>query len=313
MNKKIIISLILLLILLASLFLYMKKENGPEYSYSPYQVRVGSLLQTVDASGMVTPQNRLEIKSPIPGRVEEILVKEGSSVRRGEVLGWTSSTERAALLDSVRSLGKAELKRWEDLYRPTPIIAPIDGTIILKGMERGQSFSATDALFTMADHLIVKANVDETDISQVGSKQKAIIVLDAYPQNRIEGEVVHLAYDSTTTNNVTSYAVDILPQEVPPYMRSGMTANVTVVVSSLENILLIPSAALISEKGESFVLVKVKDEYQRKKIAVGNSNGQEVEVKEGLSDGDVIFIRSIAFSGKEFSGSPFMPSRGKRK
>lgn len=314
--KKIVIGVVVVIVIIIGVWSYftLRKEEV-NYSYTPYEVSIGTLSMSIDATGTVSPKNRLEIKSPIAGRIEEILVKEGEDVKKGAILAWTSSTERAALLDAVRTKGKEELDRWEDLYRPTPVIAPINGTLILKGMETGQSFSGTDVLFTMADYLIVKANVDETDIAQVANKQKAIILLDAYPQNEIRGSVTHVAFDSTTTNNVTSYSVDVLPDEVPSFMRSGMTANITIVVQATESVITVPQSAIIDDEGSSAVLIKNKDSYIPKRVTLGNSNGREIEVKEGLKPGDVIYIRSLALSGKQQGSNPFMPSggRGRRR
>lgn len=314
--KKIIIGAVVVIVLIIGAWSYLTlRKEEVSYSYTPYEVSIGTLSMSIDATGTVSPKNRLEIKSPIAGRIEEILVKEGEDVKKGAILAWTSSTERAALLDAVRTKGKEELDRWEDLYRPTPVIAPINGTLILKGMETGQSFSSTDVLFTMADYLIVKANVDETDIAQVANKQKAVILLDAYPQNEIRGSVTHVAFDSTTTNNVTSYSVDVLPDEVPSFMRSGMTANITIVVQATESVITVPQSAVIDDEGSPAVLIKVKDSYIPKRVTLGNSNGREIEVKEGLNSGDVIYIRSLALQGKQLGSNPFMPSggRGRRR
>lgn len=314
--KKIIIGAVVVIAIIIGAWGYLTlRTEEVAYSYTPYEVSIGTLSMSIDATGTVTPKNRLEIKSPIAGRIEEILVKEGEDVKKGAILAWTSSTERAALLDAVRTKGKEELDRWEDLYRPTPVIAPINGTLILKGMETGQSFSSTDVLFTMADYLIVKANVDETDIAQVANKQKAIILLDAYPQNEIRGKVTHVAFDSTTTNNVTSYLVDVLPDEVPSFMRSGMTANITIIVQSTESVITVPQSAIVDDEGSSAVLIKSKDSYIPKRVTLGNSNGREIEVREGLSSGDVIYIRSLALQGKQQGSNPFMPSgpRGRKR
>lgn len=313
MKKKIIVLVGLVIIGMGAGYFFSQGKDEVSYSYTPHEVRQGTLSMSIDATGTVTPKNRLEIKSPIAGRIEEIMVTEGEEVKKGTVLAWTSSTERAALLDAVRTKGKEEMKRWEDLYRPTPVVAPIDGTLILKGVETGQSFASTDPLFTMADYLIVKANVDETDIAQVTNDQRAIIVLDAYPNDKIKGTVTHVAFDSTTNNNVTSYSVDILPDEVPSFMRSGMTANITIIVKSEENLIIVPQGAIIEEKGESVVLVKEGSSYIPKIVVTGSSNGRQVAITEGLSVGETIYIRSLALKGKQQGSNPFMPSRGRRR
>src|SRR5262249_54993338 len=147
--------------------------------------------------------------------------------KKGQVMAWMSSTERAALLDAASARGEDELKQWEELYRPTPILAPIPGTVIARNVESGQTFTVSDAVLTMSDRLTVKAQVDETDIAQIALKQRASIVLDAYPQEKLDAIVDQIAYDAKTVNSVTTYVVDVLPRNTPKFMRSSMTANVT--------------------------------------------------------------------------------------
>ena len=109
----------------------------------------------------------------------------------------------------------------------------------------------------LSDRLIVKANVDETDIGKVEVGQLAIINLDAYSQTRVEAIVDHIAYESKTVSNVTIYEVDILPAKVPPLFRSGMSANVDIIDNRKENVLLIPLEAVIRKGNKTFVsLVK---------------------------------------------------------
>ncbi|RYZ62357.1 MAG: biotin/lipoyl-binding protein, partial [Proteobacteria bacterium] len=120
-----------------------KEEKKAQPTFREEVVERGNLDRTVLSTGEVLPQNRLEIKPPIAGRVEEVLVDEGDAVVKGQIIGWMSSTERAALLDSARAKGAAEVKRWEEMYRPTPILAPIKGTVILRSVEPGQTFTNT--------------------------------------------------------------------------------------------------------------------------------------------------------------------------
>ena len=165
---------------------------------------------TVITTGVVEPQNRLEIKPSISGRIEEILVHEGDHVRSGDVLAWMSSTERAALIDAARSQGNKELKYWEEVYKKTPLISPIDGEIIDRPVEPGQTVTTSDAVLVLSDRLVVNAQFDETDVGKVKIGQKAFITLDAYPDIQLDGVVDHIAYESQVINNVTIYDVDIL-------------------------------------------------------------------------------------------------------
>ena len=128
---------------------------------------VGDVEMTVVTTGVIEPQNRLEIKPSISGRIESILVKEGDQVKSGDVLSWMSSTERAALLDAARSQGEEAVKYWEEAYKKTPIISPIDGEVIVRSIEPGQTISTSDAMLVLSDRLVVSAQFDETDIDSI--------------------------------------------------------------------------------------------------------------------------------------------------
>lgn len=311
-TKKLIILISILVIALGAGIYFFVQKNRTEVVYREVTPKRGDLVLNVEASGTVSPQNRLEIKPPIAGRIDEVLVREGEVVKKGKVLAWISSTERAALLDSVRTQGEKEIKKWEDLYKPTPVIAPIDGTIILRNVESGQSFTNNDSIFTMADRLTVKAQVDETDIAQIKTGQRARIVLDAYPNNPVAGKVVHVAYDATVTNNVTTYTCDVLPDEVPDFMRSGMTANVSIEVSRKENVLRIPLTAVIQSPEGSRVRIKNGNKSSVIPVETGMEDGRLVEIVNGLSENDIVLIEETQkqYGTKAQSGSPFMPARG---
>lgn len=281
--------------------------------YHEVSVERGELRSTILATGVVQPENRLEVKPPIPGRIERILVEEGQRVHRGQILAWMSSTERAALLDTARAKGPAEVKYWEDAYKATPIIAPLAGIVILKAVERGATVTANDSVLSMSDRLIVRGNVDETDIAQVKLDQKVEIVLDAFPKNLIGGKVVRIAYDAKTVNSVTTYAIDVLPAEVPAFMKSGMTANVTFIVSVKDDALVLPAAAVKRDSGKSFVLVPgatPKDEPAQREIQIGITDGKRVEVASGLEENDVVLVAKVEPRKGGGPQSPFSPFGG---
>lgn len=307
MKKSLIIGAIVIIIGAIAFYSY-KKNKKAEITYSEYAVETGNIDITILATGTVQPKNRLEIKAPVAGRIDQVLIKEGSKVRKGQILAWMSSTERAAMLDAARSKGEEEYKKWSELYLPTPVLAPIAGTIILKSVEPGQTFTNTDAIFTMSDHLTVKAQVDETDIAQIKLNSKAVIVLDAYPKSPINAHVDQLAFDATTTNNVTTYAIDVKPEETPEFMRSGMTANVTFSVKSKTDILLIPAESMKVIDGKSVVVVKGEKGPVEYAISTGLSDGKKIEVTKGLKTGDVILIQDYSIGdGSKSSNNPFSP------
>lgn len=289
-----------------------KKRNSSNTTFQELQVARGDLQQTILSAGTVQPENRLEIKPPIPGRVEEVLVSEGQQVHKGQILAWMSSTERAALLDAARSKGNSELKKWQEYYRPTPVMAPISGTIILRSVEPGQTFTNNDSIFAISNRLTVKAQVDETDMAQIKLGLLADIILDAYPDIKTPGKVDHIAFEAKTVNNVTTYLVDVLPELIPDFMRSGMTANVTFHLGSKIGVLLVANEAIKYQGDKIIVLVpSLKGKPEEREIKTGLTNGNLTEVLSGLEEKDKVLVPQLISQGsdKDKGGGPFSSLR----
>lgn len=317
-KKKSLIKTLLILLVLGGAgyagYRYWQKKEAKKAlpTFREEVVERGNLDRTVLSTGEVLPQNRLEIKPPLAGRVEQVLVNEGDIVSKGQIIGWMSSTERAALLDSARAKGSEEVKRWEEMYRPTPILAPIKGTVILRSVEPGQTFTNTEAVLVLSDRLTVKAKVDETDLAQVKIGQRAVIVLDSYSKEPIEGKVDKIAFEAVTLSNVTTYTTDVVPLNTPSFMRSGMTANVTFYAETRENVLLVPTEAVRSEDANTFVLVKNPDPKGQplsKTVKLGLTDGKRTEIIEGLSEGETILISDVSLDDPSKVSNPFMPGR----
>lgn len=318
-SKKILLMAAALVLVSGGGYYFFRKETGSEAQFREVKIERGDMDITILSTGTVQPKNRLEIKAPVAGRIEEILVKEGQLIRKGQILAWMSSTERAAMLDAARAQGAEAYKRWSELYLATPVMAPISGTLILKNVEPGQTFTGTDAIFVMSDRLTVKAQVDETDIAKIKLREKATIVLDAYPDKPLEASVDQIAFDATTVNNVTTYIVDVLPGKTPEFMRSGMTANVTFTVASKKGILLVPNEALRVNEGRTMVMLKVPGQKQARptEIQTGVSDGRFTEVLDGLAEGDAVLVAEFKLGEKGGEGSspfgmPRIPRGGRR-
>ncbi|MFZ3231486.1 MAG: HlyD family efflux transporter periplasmic adaptor subunit [Pseudobdellovibrio sp.] len=304
----------LLVVVLASGLIW-NISSKPKTFYKEYVVARGDLQIKILTTGTVQPENRLEIKAPIAGRIDTVLATEGNRVKKGQILAWMSSTDRAALLDAARARGPEEVTRWEEIYKAMPIIAPLPGTIILRNIEPGQTITANDAIFAMSDRLTVKAQVDETDISKIKLHQKAELLLDAYPDQSISAVVDQIAFEAKTVNNVTTYVVDVLPAKVPDFLRSGMTANVRFEQQSRDNVLLVSADALIVSDGKTKVLVKGEgsNKPEEKEIQIGLSDGKRTEVISGLNENDVVVRVDISKLDKTSSSSPFSPFGTSRK
>ncbi len=312
MRAKTIIAAILSAGLIAGLFFYISRRHDEEETVYRINPLRSDISITVSAAGYVRPRNRLEIKPPLAGRVEEILLREGDTVKAGEIIAWLSSSERAALLDAARARGEEELRKWKEVYRPTPVIAPLDGFIIRRNIEPGQSIGAQEAVLVMADELIIRAQVDETDLRKIAIGQEAKITLDAHPREKISGVLEHIAYESEVVSNVTVYNVDIRPLQGFGLMRSGMNAMVEALIEKSENALLVPTSAIEERNGLKFLRVETGNGIERREVETGISDGSNTEIVSGLNVRDTLIISLEPGSGVAGRFRGGLPGMGNR-
>ena len=313
-NKRLLCTGVAVAVIIAAIILIKITRKPSGEIMQEVSPMFGNIQTAITSTATVQPQNRLEIKPPINGRIENILVNEGDMVKAGQTLAVMSSTERAALLDAAKLQGPDIVKYWEDVYRPTPLLSPIDGEVIVSKDYPGQTIISSDVVMVLSDHLIVQAQVDETDIGKIKLGQEATITLDAYPQIKIRGKVNHIYYESLIVNNVTIYQVDILPEKVPTVFRSGMSATVNITEKAKDNILTLPVAAVKRSKEGVFVLVDrgPNEKPEERKIEVGISDDKNVEIISGVNENDKVLMKSKKYVAPKSSAggtNPFMPSR----
>lgn len=213
------------------------------------------------------------------------------------------------------------------------ITSPIDGVVLNKAVEEGQTVAAsfsTPTLFTIARDLTdmrVIAKVDEADIGSVREGQRVTFTVDAYPDDVFEGKVTQVRQEATTESNVVTYQVVISAPNPDLKLLPGLTANVVIITSEKKNVVSVPSAALrftpnellISEEEsiqnvESKTKVWTKEGNVFKAIAVqtGVTNGSLTEVT-GIKVGQEI-ITEFTLTGGDApeaaqTTNPFMPGR----
>lgn len=226
------------------------------------------------------------------------------------------------------------------------ITSPIDGVVINKVVEEGQTVAAgfeTPTLFTIAADLTkmqVIADVDEADIGNVKEGQRVQFTVDAYPNDTFEGVVNQVRLgesdDSSTSTSsssstVVTYEVVITADNPDLKLKPRLTANVTIFTMVQENVLLVPNKALrfIPEPklmealsiqlednsssvkaGERFVWVKENNVLKTKAVTVGVSNNNNTEILSGLNEGEVVavdLVSDISVAAPSAERSPFMP------
>lgn len=145
---------------------------------------------------------------------------------------------------------KEEVQRAQTNLGYATITSPIDGVVLSKSVEEGQTVAAsfsTPELFTIAQDLTnmqVVADVDEADIGDVREDEKVSFTVDAYPDDTFEGVVKQVRQEATTTNNVVTYEVVISAPNADLKLKPGLTANVTIFTAERKGVLSVPSKAL---------------------------------------------------------------------
>ncbi len=312
-KSKIIIGILILLAVTVFVVIKIKGKGQGNEIIKEVNPTLGTIQTYISTTGTVYPKNRLEVKPPVGGRIESILVQEGDKVKIGQILAWMSSTERAALLDAAEGQGADVLAYWKQVYKPIALLAPIDGEVIVATTQPGQTVTTADAVIVLSDHLIVRAQVDETDIGKIKLKQGATITLDAYLNDKIDAVVDHIYYESETVNNVTIYKVDLVPTNEPEFFRSGMNATIDFKAEGRDNALLLPVEAVHKDKNEDYVLLKQANSNNPAKrvVKVGITDDKNYEILSGVTTADTVLLttKKYVFPGAGSSGSnPFLPN-----
>ena len=213
------------------------------------------------------------------------------------------------------------------------ITSPIDGVILSKSVEEGQTVAAsfnTPELFVIAQDLTdmrVIADIDEADIGGVKEGQRVTFTVDAFPEDSFEGAVTQVRQQATTESNVVTYEVVISAPNKDLKLKPGLTANVTIFTLEKENVLTVPSKALrfmpneaILQEGEKIedceaphkLWTKEGNVYKAHQVETGTTNGVLTEIVSGIEPGTEV-LADFDISGGESAmpeqqaGNPFMP------
>ena len=213
------------------------------------------------------------------------------------------------------------------------ITSPIDGVILSKSVEEGQTVAAsfnTPELFVIAQDLTdmrVIADIDEADIGGVKEGQRVSFTVDAFPDDQFEGRVTQVRQQATTESNVVTYEVVISAPNNDLKLKPGLTANVTIFTLEKNDVLAVPSKALrfhpneaLLQKGETIedcegdhkLWTKEGTVFKAHKVEVGTSNGIMTEITGGMKVGTEILTDFNVSGGaadaeQQQQANPFMP------
>lgn len=228
---------------------------------------------------------------------------------------YEEATNRLNQAETTYENAKATLKQAEVDLSYAYIYSPIDGVVLDRAVNTGQTVAAafsTPTFFTIAEDLTkmqVEVDVDEADIGQVRVGQQVNFTVDSYPNDTFTGTVSQVRLQPVVTANVVTYTVVVKAPNPDEKLLPGMTANITIIVAS-EKGLLVPVEAVNFQPDEELasymeisgdvanekqnVWIKSGDKIERRQISTGLSDGIYLIVKSGLSVGqDVILSASI--------------------
>ena len=252
-------------------------------------------------------------------------------------LSYTQAKEQVAS-------AKEEVQRAQTNLGYATITSPIDGIVLSKSVEEGQTVAAsfsTPELFTIAQDLTnmqVVADVDEADIGDVKEGERVSFTVDAYPDDTFEGTVKQVRQEATTTNNVVTYEVVISAPNADLKLKPGLTANVTIYTAERKGVLSVQSKALrFTPQKETVGKMKILDQTGNAKnkvwtiegnsivahkVNIGMTDGTNTQILNGISAG-VKVVTGLNVTGGEQDDaqpnasserSPFAPGpRGKKK
>ncbi len=264
------------------------------------------------------------------------LVKDGSvAVSDYDTYATAAASARAAVGAAAGSVAQAKgaYDQAQTNLNYTTITSPVDGIVISRVVEVGQTVTAsmsTPTLFTIAQDLTkmqISATVDESDIGKVHEGGNATFTVDAYPETHFSGTVTQVRNAATTVSNVVTYSVIVAVDNSELKLKPGMTANVTFVAATRENVLKISTACLRFrpktadgknieagrlETGKKRIYVLVGGKPQPVVITTGIGNDKETEVSSGdLAEGaEVILEAQTGTAAKATSTNPLGTSRG---
>ncbi len=290
---------------------------------------------TVTSASEATLQflNKQMLRTDQGGTVLSIAVRNNQRVQKGQSLLVIDNPDLNTQLnqfafkqsDSARQRDNAQ-KQLDNLT----VTAPFDGVITNLTVYQGDEIRSGQALLTIFDpnQLQMQISMDELDIVKIQTGQPVDISLDALTEtvrNPLQGEVIKIAMEGTSTNGVTTYPVDIA---IEPYegLKPGMNANANIILEEKQGILMLPLEAVTKSRRNAYVVVQGDgsatpvpaatsgngqftrdpltllqaqnpDYYKNavvKSIQTGISNSGYIEITEGLKQGDVVLLPPLA-------------------
>ncbi len=263
------------------------------------------------------------------GEIKKVHYSENAYISAGSILFTLNDavvTNRYQLAQLERETIAKQLQAVLLYMSNSKMIANYDGLIsevmisdhVITGGGNASSASAKSGsgfsvAFTIHTGGAVKMyiNVDELDINSVVLGQEVTVTLDAFQGESYTAKVAHISKIGTPAGNITTYPVE-LSLDYNEHFFEGMNGNGVIMVERVENVLLVPIVAIYEDSTGVYVYTVSGEKRTRVEITTGISDGINVEVISGLSEGDVIQYMDVGSPSTEAPGGIPMPGGGNR-
>lgn len=289
-------------------------------------VKKGQVIAELDKTNLISELNTAKANL---ASTESNLSYQSANMKRYQTLykkGLVSADEYENALLAYRQAKEQVASSRENVQKAqtnlgyATITSPIDGTVISKSVEEGQTVAAsfnTPELFTIAKDLKnmqVIANVDEADIGGVAVGNRVNFTVDAYPDDTFEGVVKQVRLEATTTNNVVTYEVVISAPNADLKLKPGLTANVTIFTKEQANILSVANKALrftptketvgkdmkiVDCKGKNKVWTLNGNTLTAHSVNIGQSDAMHTQIISGIKAGQSVVAEIVVDASED--------------
>ena len=274
------------------------------------RVKSGQLLFKLDDRELQT-QRQQEEKNVERSRLQlgqaERDYKRAQQLFEGKLISQELFEDSRTKFDLAKNELALREKSFEliiERLRKTEVMAPFDSTILTRPISVGQAvsgsggFNAGTEVLTIANlnDLIVNAHINQADVTRLHVDQQVEVSVEAVSGLKVVGRVERIAPQSTLKNNIRGFAARILLKDVDSKIRPGMSANISIPVSSADNVVAAPLAAVFTETNpatreiERHIWVRKDETWERRPIKIGVSDYFFAEVTSGLQAGEVVSL-----------------------
>ena len=275
------------------------------------EVKVGDVLAYVSNSTaqaeLTSAKASLKAANANREAVEEETDDDSDSADTTQMTDEERDKERASAKASVEQ-AKVSVLQAEEAINDLTLRAPVAGTVIAINKTVGSSTDGTgsdaddssgNTFATIADmsSWVVECDFSEADVAKVKEGSQVEITFGAVPNETFTGRIRKIDLSATTSENVTTYGVEVDVLNAPSELRDGTSASVTVTTASATNVLAVPTSAVTTDaQGESTVKLVKDGKSTSRTVQIGIKGDTYTEIKSGLSVGDTIELGATSTS-----------------